>query len=106
MAECQIAEFFLNGLSPHVTFDDLQKKDAFHTFKKQIARQIILDQKLYLLNSITIRRKKLPNGRKKIRLFARYAKSPLFLHIFVHSASVSVFGLRPDVFPARYSVLA
>ena len=54
MAECQIAEFFLNGLSPHVTFDDLQKKDAFHTFKKQIARQIILDQKLYLLNSITI----------------------------------------------------
>jgi hypothetical protein len=24
--------------------------------------------------------------------------------IFVLSASVSVFGLRPDVFPARYSV--
>ena len=46
MAECQIAEFFLNELSPYVTFDDLQK---------QIARQIILDQKLYLLNSITIR---------------------------------------------------
>jgi transposase len=32
------------------------------------------------------------------------AKSPLFLHTFVHSASV--FGLRPDFFPARYSVSA
>ena len=26
MAECQIAEFFLNGLSPHLKFDDSQKK--------------------------------------------------------------------------------
>ena len=33
------------------------------------------------------------------------SKSPLFLRISVLSASVSVFGLRPDIFPARYSVL-
>ena len=26
MAKCQIAEIVLNGLSPHVTFDDFQKK--------------------------------------------------------------------------------
>ena len=26
MAECQIAEFFLSGLSPHLKFDDSQKK--------------------------------------------------------------------------------
>ena len=36
---------------------------------------------------------------KKIRVFARYAKSPPFLHIFIHSALVLVFGLRPNVFP-------
>jgi hypothetical protein len=106
MAECQIAEFFLNGLSPHVTFDDLQKKKMPSTPSKTNCQANYLNQKLYLLNSITNQRKKLPYGRKKIRLFARYAKSPIFLHIFVHSASVSVFGLRPDVFPARYSVSA
>ena len=35
---------------------------------------------------------------------SNYSKIPLFLQIFVHS--VSVFGLRPDVFPARYLVSA
>ena len=34
------------------------------------------------------------------------AKFPLFLHIFVLSVSVSVFGLRPDVFPVSVSVSA
>ena len=29
-----------------------------------------------------------------------------FLRIFVHLVSVLVFGLRPDIFPARYSVSA
>ena len=46
--------------------------------------------------------KKAPIWQKKIRLFARYAKSPLIFTYIVRS--VSVFGLRPDVFPARYSV--
>ena len=35
---------------------------------------------------------------------SNYSKIPLFLQIFVHS--VSVFGLRPDIFLARYSVSA
>ena len=43
--------------------------------------------------------KKAPIWQKKIRLFARYAKSPLFLHTFVHS-------VQPDVFMARSLVLA
>ena len=34
------------------------------------------------------------------------AKFPLFLRIFVLSVSVSVFGLRPDVFPVSVSVSA
>ena len=34
MAECHIAEFFLNVLSPHVTFDDLQKKKMPSTASK------------------------------------------------------------------------
>ena len=46
------------------------------------------------------------SNKEKIRLFARYAKSPLIFTYIVHSASVSVFGLRPDVFPARYLVSA
>ena len=49
-----------------------------------------------------IRLRSYMSNKEKIRLFARYAKSPLIFTYIVHS--VSVFGLRPDVFPARYSV--
>ena len=51
-----------------------------------------------------IRLRSYMSNKEKIRLFARYAKSPLIFTYIVHSVSVSVFGLRPDVFPARYSV--
>ena len=102
---------FKGWIWPNVKFQNFKRKRCLLHLQKQIARQIILDKKLYLLKPMRIQRKKLPYGsflhdqiKKKIRLFARYAKSPLFLHIFVHSASV--FGLRPDVFLARYSVLA
>ena len=106
MAECQIAEFFLNGLSPHVTFDDLQKKKMPSTPSKTNCQANYFGSKVLPTESNYNSEKKAPIWQKKSRLFARYAKSPLFLHIFEHSASVSVFGLRPDVFPARYSVSA
>ena len=35
-----------------------------------------------------------------------YILATTFYGIFVYSASVLVFGLRPDVFLARYSILA
>ena len=101
MAECQIAEFFLNG--PHVTFDDLQKKKMPSTPSKTNCQANYFGSKVVPTEFNYNLVKKAPIWQKKIRLFARYAKSALFLHIFVHSASV--FRLRPDVFPARYSVL-
>ena len=95
MAKCQIAEIVLNGLSPHVTFDDFQKKKMPSTvqnlhLQKQIARQV---SKVVPSESNYNSEKKSFHMAEKIRLFARYAKSLLFLHTFVHSASVSVFSL-------------
>ena len=85
----------------HVTFDDFQT-----TVSKTNCQANYFGSKVvpteFNYNSV----KKAPIWQKTIRLFAIYAKSPLFLYIFVHSASVSVFGLRPDVFPARYLVSA
>ena len=52
MAKCQIAEFFLNGFSPHVKLWHLmicQRKRCLLDLQTQIARQIILDKKLCLL---------------------------------------------------------
>ena len=40
--------------------------------------------------------KKAPIWQKK-KTVCKICKVPLFLHIFEHSASVSVFGLRPDI---------
>ena len=75
----------------------------FYTFKN------ILPGKLFWINTCTYWiqlqfGEKSSHMAEKIRLFARYAKSPLIFTYIVHSVSVSVFGLRPDVFPARYSV--
>ena len=36
----------------------------------------------------------------------KHRKKTLFLRIFVLSVSVSVFGLRPDIFPVSVSVSA
>ena len=88
MAECQIAEFFLNGLSPHVTFDDLQKKKMPSTPSKTNCQANYFGSKVVPTEFNYNLVKKAPIWQKKIRLFARYAKSPLVLHtLFPHIVS-------------------
>ena len=104
---------FKGWIWPNVQFQNFLEKDVFCTFKNKLSGKLLqiksctywiqwefreksTNMALYLHNQI----------KKKIRLFARYAKSPLIFTYIVHSASVSVFGLGPDVFPARYLVSA
>jgi hypothetical protein len=93
MAECQIAEFFLNGLSPHVTFDDLQKKKMPSTPSKTNCQANYFQSKVVPTEFNYRSEKKASIRQKKNKAVCKICKvPPIFTYICTFGFG---FGIRP-----------